>query len=102
MIRWPSRQATVINVFGGPRALYAADNATWADEKRNLTKAALDVLDEMAPGFSGQVIDIRDARRAGPRGHRRLAQGISSTANSRPISCSGSVLHPIGRTIALR
>jgi phytoene dehydrogenase-like protein len=48
----------VINVFGGHAPYTLRDNASWADEKRNLTKAALDVLDEMAPGFSAQVIDI--------------------------------------------
>jgi phytoene dehydrogenase-like protein len=48
----------VINVFGGHAPYTLRDNASWADEKRSLTKAALAVLDEMAPGFSGQVIDI--------------------------------------------
>src|SRR6202034_2190503 len=32
--------------------------ATWEDQKGNLTSTALRVLDEMAPGFSNQVIDI--------------------------------------------
>src|SRR5579862_5597663 len=48
----------VINVFGGHAPYRLRDGASWGDEKRNLTQAALNVLDEMAPGFSGQVIDI--------------------------------------------
>jgi phytoene dehydrogenase-like protein len=48
----------VINVFGGHAPYRLRDGASWADEKRNLTQAALNVLDEMAPGFSTQVIDI--------------------------------------------
>ena len=47
----------VINVFGGhaPHTLKGGD---WANEKQNLTHAALAVLDEMAPGFSAQIIDL--------------------------------------------
>jgi phytoene dehydrogenase-like protein len=48
----------VINVFGGHAPYKLRSNASWADEKRNLTSAALNVLDDMAPGFSGQIIDI--------------------------------------------
>ena len=48
----------VINIFGGHAPYKLRDGASWADEKRNLTKAVLDVIDEMAPGFSAQVIDI--------------------------------------------
>ncbi len=47
----------VINIFGGHAPYKLKDGASWADEKRNLTKAVLDVIDEMAPGFSGQVIE---------------------------------------------
>lgn len=48
----------VVNVFGGHAPYELKGGASWADEKRNLTNAALDVLDQMAPGFSGQIIDI--------------------------------------------
>ena len=48
----------VINVFGGHAPYQLRSGATWADEKPNLIKAALDVLDEMAPGFSDQIIGI--------------------------------------------
>ncbi|HXW74650.1 MAG TPA: NAD(P)/FAD-dependent oxidoreductase [Steroidobacteraceae bacterium] len=47
----------VVNVFGG-HAPYALKGGDWANEKQNLTRAALAVLDEMAPGFSGQIIDL--------------------------------------------
>src|SRR5579871_3155486 len=47
----------VINVFGGhaPHALKGGD---WAQEKPNLARAALAVIDEVAPGFSRQIIDF--------------------------------------------
>ena len=48
----------VINVFGGHAPYELKGGAAWSGEKSNLTKAALDVLDAMAPGFSNQVIDI--------------------------------------------
>ena len=48
----------VINVFGGHAPYRLRDGASWADEKHNLTRAALDVIETMAPGFSAQVIDI--------------------------------------------
>jgi phytoene dehydrogenase-like protein len=48
----------VINVFGGHAPYRLKDGASWEAQKGNLTKAALQVLDEMAPGFSSQVIDI--------------------------------------------
>jgi phytoene dehydrogenase-like protein len=47
----------VVNVFGG-HAPYVLKGGDWGNEKQNLTRAALAVLDEMAPGFSGQVIDL--------------------------------------------
>jgi phytoene dehydrogenase-like protein len=48
----------VINIFGGHAPYTLKGGASWGEERRNLTKAALDVLDEMAPGFSAQIIDI--------------------------------------------
>ena len=48
----------VINVFGGHAPYRLRNEASWADEKSNLTRAALDVIDSMAPGFSSRVIDI--------------------------------------------
>jgi phytoene dehydrogenase-like protein len=48
----------VINIFGGHAPYALRDGASWATEKVNLTKAVLAVLEEMAPGFSRQVIDI--------------------------------------------
>ena len=48
----------VINVFGGHAPYELKGGASWAQEKPNLTKAALAVIDEMAPGFSQQVISI--------------------------------------------
>lgn len=47
----------IVNAFGG-HAPYALKGARWEDEKPRLTRAALDVLDEMAPGFSDQIIDV--------------------------------------------
>ena len=48
----------VINVFGGHAPYQLRGGASWEDEKPKLVKAALAVLDEMAPGFSQQVIGI--------------------------------------------
>ena len=48
----------VINIFGGHAPYRLRDGASWSVEKGNLTRAALDVIDTMAPGFSAQVIDI--------------------------------------------
>ncbi len=48
----------VINVFGGHAPYQLRNGASWADEKHNLTRAALGVIESMAPGFSSQVIDI--------------------------------------------
>ena len=47
----------VINVFGG-HAPYTLRGGDWSREKPNLTRAALAVMDEMAPGFSRQIIDL--------------------------------------------
>jgi phytoene dehydrogenase-like protein len=48
----------VINIFGGHAPYTLRNGASWAEEKRNLTKAALDVLEDMAPGFCAQIIDM--------------------------------------------
>ena len=48
----------VINVFGGHAPYALRGGADWAEEKPNLARAAFAVLDEMAPGFSKQVIDF--------------------------------------------
>jgi phytoene dehydrogenase-like protein len=48
----------VINVFGGHAPYRLRGGASWTDEKHNLTQAALDVIETMAPGFSTRVIDI--------------------------------------------
>jgi len=45
----------VINVFGG-HAPYALKGGDWAQEKQGLARAAFNVLEEMAPGFAGQII----------------------------------------------
>jgi len=47
----------VINAFGG-HAPYTLKGGDWATEKPRFTRVALDVLDEMAPGFSSQIIDV--------------------------------------------
>ncbi len=52
------RRPAAINIFGGHAPYKLRSGASWTDEKRNLTAAALNVLDEMAPGFSSQIIDI--------------------------------------------
>ena len=48
----------VINIFGGHAPYELKGGASWQSEKPRLTQAALTVLDELAPGFSGEVIDI--------------------------------------------
>jgi phytoene dehydrogenase-like protein len=48
----------VINIFGGHAPYQLRSDASWANEKHNLTRAALSVLDDMAPGFSSRIIDI--------------------------------------------
>ena len=47
----------VVNAFGG-HAPYALKGKRWEDEKPRFTRVALDVLDEMAPGFSDRIIDV--------------------------------------------
>jgi len=48
----------IVNIFGGHAPYELRSGASWAVEKRNLTTAALAVMEEMAPGFSAQIIDI--------------------------------------------
>lgn len=48
----------VINVFGGHAPYRLKDGASWDEQRSHLTDAALRVMDEMAPGFSGQIIDL--------------------------------------------
>ena len=48
----------VINVFGGHAPYQLRNGAEWSAEKDNLTRAAVDVLDQMAPGFSDQILGI--------------------------------------------
>jgi phytoene dehydrogenase-like protein len=48
----------VVNVFGGHAPYELGKGASWVDEKPKLITAALGVLDEVAPGFSGQIIDL--------------------------------------------
>ena len=47
----------VINAFGG-HAPYTLKDGSWADAKPRFTRVALDVLDDMAPGFSAGIIDL--------------------------------------------
>jgi phytoene dehydrogenase-like protein len=47
----------VINVFGG-HAPYTLKDSDWSQEKPGLQRAALAVLEEMAPGFAQQIIDV--------------------------------------------
>ncbi|MYH70946.1 MAG: NAD(P)/FAD-dependent oxidoreductase [Gammaproteobacteria bacterium] len=48
----------VVSLYGGV-APYALQGATWDEERPNLTKAALDVMDRFAPGFSTSVLDTK-------------------------------------------
>jgi phytoene dehydrogenase-like protein len=47
----------VINVFGG-HAPYALRDGDWSSERSGLQRAALAVLEQMAPGFAQQIIDV--------------------------------------------
>jgi phytoene dehydrogenase-like protein len=47
----------VVNVFGG-HAPYQLKGESWAEAKPRFTKIALDIIDEMAPGFSDRIIDL--------------------------------------------
>jgi phytoene dehydrogenase-like protein len=48
----------VINIFGGHAPYALKGGASWEEEKPKLTRAALAVLEEMAPGFTDQIINI--------------------------------------------
>src|SRR6202451_1494950 len=48
----------VINIFGGHAPYQLRDRASWSEHKPKLIQAALSVIEEMAPGFSEQIIDI--------------------------------------------
>jgi phytoene dehydrogenase-like protein len=47
----------VVNVFGG-HAPYQLKDESWETAKPRLIQSSLDVMDEMAPGFSKQIIDL--------------------------------------------
>ena len=47
----------VVNVFGG-HAPYTLKDEYWETAKPRLIQSSLDVMDEMAPGFSKQIIDL--------------------------------------------
>jgi phytoene dehydrogenase-like protein len=47
----------VVNVFGG-HAPYALKGASWSTEKQRFTNTVLGVLDEVAPGFSTQIVGV--------------------------------------------
>ena len=46
----------VVNLFGG-HAPYALNDATWDDEREGFVKTVFDTIDEVAPGFSDDIID---------------------------------------------
>jgi phytoene dehydrogenase-like protein len=48
----------VVHLFGG-HAPYSLRNATWAEQRESFARNALAVVDEFAPGFSSQVIDMQ-------------------------------------------
>ncbi len=48
----------VINMFGG-HAPYRLKNGDWAHERENFVKNVMGVMNEFAPGFSDQVIDMQ-------------------------------------------
>jgi len=65
----------VVNLFGG-HAPYTLKNGDWAVERDKFVKNVLAVVDEFAPGFSSQIIDMQvllapDIERIGglPQGH---------------------------------
>lgn len=45
----------IVHLFGG-HAPYDLDDADWSEERDNFAKSVLDVVDEVAPGFSDGVI----------------------------------------------
>ncbi|MCZ6760733.1 MAG: NAD(P)/FAD-dependent oxidoreductase [Gemmatimonadetes bacterium] len=46
----------VVTLYGGVTP-YELKDASWDDERANLLKNAMDVMDEFAPGFSSSVLD---------------------------------------------
>lgn len=48
----------VVNMFGG-HAPYELRDGPWSEHRDGFVKAALDVMDEFAPGFSSQIIDMQ-------------------------------------------
>ena len=48
----------VVHMFGG-HAPYSLRNATWDQERDNLARNVLQTMDEFAPGFSSQIIDMQ-------------------------------------------
>lgn len=48
----------VVHMFGG-HAPYDLKNGNWEQEKDNFTRTVLSVMDEFAPGFSSQIIDMQ-------------------------------------------
>ncbi|HTZ79863.1 MAG TPA: NAD(P)/FAD-dependent oxidoreductase [Stellaceae bacterium] len=48
----------VVNLFGG-HAPYRLKNGDWAHERENFVKNVMGVMNEFAPGFSDQVIDMQ-------------------------------------------
>ena len=48
----------VVHLFGG-HAPYELKNASWEQERAGLVKNVLGVVDEFAPGFSSQIIDMQ-------------------------------------------
>jgi phytoene dehydrogenase-like protein len=48
----------VVNLFGG-HAPYELRNARWETERDRFVKNVLGVIDEFAPGFSSQIIDMQ-------------------------------------------
>ncbi len=48
----------VVTLYGGVTP-YALKGASWDDERDNLVKNAMDVMDEFAPGFSSSVLDMQ-------------------------------------------
>lgn len=48
----------VVQMFGG-HAPYRLKNAKWENERDNFVKNVMNVMDDFAPGFSSQVIDMQ-------------------------------------------
>ena len=48
----------VVNLFGG-HAPYTLRNGDWAQERDNFVRNVMAVMDEFAPGFSSQIIDMQ-------------------------------------------